>query len=94
LNEYEKQKKVYLSLIKDVDADFFIVHARHGKQTYKDKTDFSVYEECAKTGKTVIANGDIKTKEQVDYLKSVGVKGVMIGRAAIEDPLIFAKLKE
>ncbi len=93
LNEYEKEKKVYLNLIKEVDADFFIVHARHGKQIYKEPADFSIYEECVKTGKKIIANGDIMTKENIKFLKSIGVQGAMIGRAAIEDPLIFAKLK-
>jgi len=68
LNEFEKEKKVYLTLIKEIDADFFIVHARHGKQTYKDNADFLVYEKCVKTGKKIIANGDIKTKEQIDFL--------------------------
>ncbi len=94
LNSYEKQKKVYLNLIKNVNADFFIVHARHGKQTYADKADFSVYKECVATGKKIIANGDIKTLEQVKELQELGVEGVMIGRAAVEDPQIFNEIKE
>ena len=89
MNQYEKEKKVYLNLIKKVEADFFIVHAKHGKERSRDPADFSVYEECVNTGKIIIANGDIKTKEQIDYLKSIGVKGAMIGRAAIENPDIF-----
>lgn len=93
LNQFEKEKKTYLNLIKEVDADFFIVHARHGKQGYKSKADFSVYKACVDTGKIIIANGDIATKEQVDSLKSIGIKGVMIGQAAIKDPSIFNKLK-
>jgi tRNA-dihydrouridine synthase B len=93
LNEYEKEKKVYLNLIREVDADFFIVHARHGKETYNEPADFSVYPECVKTGKSIIANGDIKTKEQADKLKSIGVKGAMIGREAIRNPLIFEEIK-
>src|SRR3989344_2185320 len=93
LNKYEKEKKAYLNLIDAVDADFFVVHARHGQQTYAEPADFSVYEECVKTGKTIIANGDIKTKEQIDFLKGVGVRGAMIGRTAVNDPTIFARLK-
>jgi tRNA-dihydrouridine synthase len=93
MNDFEKEKKVYLRLIKDTDADFYIVHARHAKQTYNDAADHSVFAECVATGKTIIANGDIKTKEQVEGLRSLGVKGVMIGRAAIRDPLIFSELK-
>lgn len=93
LNKYEKEKKAYLNLIKGVNADFFIVHARHGNQTYNEKADWNVFPECAKTGKNIIANGDIKTKDDVEKIRSFGCKGVMIGRAAITNPLIFAELK-
>lgn len=93
MNKFEKKKKVYLNLINEVDADFFIVHARHGKETEKDPADFSVYPECVNTNKIIIANGDIKTKEQIQHLKSIGIKGAMIGRAASESPGIFNNLK-
>lgn len=91
LNQFEKDRKAYLSLINNVDADYFIVHARHGKETYADKADWTVFAKCIKTGKNIIANGDIKTKEDVEKLKDC--KGVMIGREAVFDPLIFLKLK-
>lgn len=93
LTKQDKEMKVYLNLINAVDADFFVVHARYGNQSYEEPADFSVYEECVKTGKTIIANGDIRTIEQVKYLKGIGVKGVMIGRGAVSDPAIFNKLK-
>ena len=91
LNQHEKEKKVYLNLINGVNADFFIVHARHGKQTYNEKADLSVIPECIATGKNIIANGDITTKSDVEKLRDCA--GVMIGRAAITNPLIFAELK-
>jgi tRNA-dihydrouridine synthase B len=93
LNERDKSHKTYLNLINAVDADFIVVHARYGIQRYADAADFSIYDECVKTGKPIIANGDIRTREQVDYLKSIGVIGVMIGRAAVIEPSIFNKLK-
>lgn len=93
MNQFEKEKKVYLNLIKELDVDFFIVHARHSKETYKNPADFSVYEGCVKTNKVIIANGDIKTKEQIDYLKSIGLKGAMIGQAALKNPNIFNEIK-
>jgi len=93
MNKFEKDKKVYLNLIKEVDADFFIVHAKHGKESYSDDSDFSVYKECVETGKVIIANGDIETKEQIEFLKSIGVKGAMIGRAAIKNKNIFKSLR-
>jgi tRNA-dihydrouridine synthase B len=93
ITQRDKENKIYLNLINGVDADYFIVHARHGTQTYSDKADFSVYEECVKTGKIIIANGDIKTKEQIEYLQRIGVKGAMIGREAVRNPAIFNQLK-
>lgn len=92
-NIFEKQKKVYLNLINGVDADFFAVHARHGSEHYETKPDYSVFPECVKTGKEIIANGDIDNREKVILLKDMGVKGVMIGRAAVRNPAIFERLK-
>lgn len=91
LNKREKEKKVYLHLINEVNADFFIVHARHGNQTYQDHSDWSVFSSCLSTGKKIIANGDIKTTEDVCMLKDCD--GVMIGKAALMNPNIFLELK-
>ncbi len=93
LNEKEKKRKVYLHMIEAADADFFIIHARHGAQGYDQPADFTVFEDCVNTGKYIVANGDIRTKEQLEDLKEIGVKGVMIGRNAVIDPTIFNKLK-
>ena len=94
MNQFEKEKKTYLNLINEVDAEFFVIHARHGKESYDDPADFSVYNEIVKTVKIIIANGDINNNEQIQYLKSIGVRGAMIGRAAIENPGIFNILKQ
>jgi tRNA-dihydrouridine synthase B len=94
MNQFEKEKKTYLNLINEVDADFFVIHARHGKERDKDPADFKIYEECVKTKKVIIANGDIETKEQIKYLKNIGIKGAMIGRAALKNPSIFNYLKQ
>ena len=93
LDNYEKQKGAYLNLIKNADASFFVVHARTAKQTLDDRADFSVYEKCADTGKKIVANGDIKTREQVAALKEMGLHGAMVGRAAMANPKIFRELQ-
>ncbi|MBW6451958.1 MAG: tRNA-dihydrouridine synthase family protein [DPANN group archaeon] len=94
LNGYEKDKKAYLNLINQIDADFFVVHARHGKQNYSDKADWTTFPDCVSTGKNIVANGDIKKKEDVDKMKEFGCCGVMIGREAVINPLIFSQLKD
>ncbi len=93
LNEYEKEKGVYLNLIRNVDASFFAVHAKTSKQTEDDPADFSVYARCVDTGKRIVANGDIRTRAQVRELEQSGLYGAMIGRAAIGNPGIFKELK-
>ena len=93
VDNYEKQKGAYLNLIKGVDASFFAVHARTAEQTLGSKADFSVYGECAETGKRIVANGDIKTKEQVASLRALGLHGAMVGRAAMGNPGIFKELR-
>jgi len=94
LNKYEKDKGAYLNLIEKVDASFFVVHAKTADQTDSDAADFSVYSSCVATGKKIVANGDIKTHSQIDKLKKDGLYGAMIGRAAMENPNIFEKLKK
>lgn len=97
LNSYEKEKKVFLNIIRSTTPDFFIVHARHGAQKYAEPADFSAYKEIVdeanKLGKIIVANGDIVSKEKVDMLKSVGIRGAMVGRGAVWNPSIFDKLK-
>ena len=93
MNSYEKKMKTYLNLINGVEADFFVVHARHGAEHYEVPADYRVFPEIVGTGKVIIANGDIDSVSKVNYLKKMGVSGVMIGRAAVTDPGIFERLK-
>lgn len=93
ITKKEKQEKVYLKLIEQVDADFFVVHARYRSESYEKKADWSVFPECVETGKEIVANGDIQTKEDVKKIQAMGCIGIMIGRAAVKNPLIFGQLK-
>ncbi|MCE7743457.1 MAG: tRNA-dihydrouridine synthase family protein [Candidatus Heimdallarchaeota archaeon] len=93
VNFTEKKEKVYLKLIEKVEADFFIVHARYRSESYEIKADWSVFPECVETGKAIVANGDIITQEDVEKMKEIGCVGVMIGRTAMNNPLIFGQLR-
>jgi tRNA-dihydrouridine synthase len=90
-NEYEKRHKIYLNSIREVNADFFIVHAKTATQESRELEDSSVYPECveAASGKPIIANGGINSSEKVKQVKAMGVSGAMIGRAALMNPAIF-----
>ena len=73
----------------------FIVHGRHGKEHYDAPNDFSaVHDAIEATGAhNIIANGDVHTLEQVLRCREMGAAGVMIGRAAVKNPMIFSQLK-
>ncbi len=93
MTRQETLDKVYLKLIEKVNADFFVVHARYRSQSYKVPPKWDIFVECVATGKEIIANGDIKSHEDVNLLEEMGCSGVMIGRQAIINPLIFGQLK-
>ncbi len=82
-------KKVYLSLLKNVDADAFIIHARHAQESSREPPHWDIFEECIATGKRIIPNGDMSERGHISYFKDRGIKEVMIGRAALRDPSVF-----
>ena len=82
-----------MNLIKNVDADFFIVHSRHAKQESNEEPNWNVYEDCVRTGKRIVANGGISKKEDLKLFEYLGMKEVMIGTAALKNPSIFRVLK-
>lgn len=92
LSQYEKEKGVFLNLINGVDASFFIVHPRTAMQTELDPADVSVYKRCIATGKKIVANGGIRTREQAAEMKEKGMYGAMIGKMAIDNLNVFKEL--
>ena len=95
LNQFEKDNKLYLNSIRGVDPDFFIIHAKHAGQSSTEPEDYSVFPECVQEsrGIPIVANGGIDSSDKVRMLQRQGVKGVMIGRAALVNPLIFDQIK-
>lgn len=81
-------------LAEDCGIKLIAIHGRTRSQKFKGK---ARYEEIATVKQNlkipVIVNGDIDTAEKANYLiKSYNFDGVMIGRAAIGNPFIFAEL--
>ena len=81
-------------LAEDCGIKLIAIHGRTRRQKFKGK---ARYEEIATVKQNlkipVIVNGDIDTAEKANYLiKSYNFDGVMIGRAAIGNPFIFAEL--
>ncbi len=98
MNASEQNYKVYLRLIEGTNADFYIVHAKHGMQRSDEPAQpSSIYTECVevakKNGKEIIANGDLNSSAKVKEVQKLGVSGVMIARGALRNPAIFDVLK-
>jgi nifR3 family TIM-barrel protein len=80
-----------IPLLEKAGVDMITFHPRLATQFYTGKADWSLFKIARKlTGKTLIANGDIKSPLDVEhFLVNYGVDGVMIGRKALEAPYIF-----
>ena len=77
-------------------ADYIAVHGRTRAGRYKAAVDYDAIREIKEAVSIpVIANGDIDSPQKAaKVLEYTGADGVMIGRAAIKEPWIFAQIKE
>lgn len=75
-------------------ASAVILHARTREQQYGGKADWSAFSELKRAVSVpVVANGDIKTKADADFVKSeYGADAVMIGRQALGRPWVLAEV--
>ncbi|MBR6778734.1 MAG: tRNA-dihydrouridine synthase family protein [Clostridia bacterium] len=84
----------FAQMCEECGVSFLTLHARTKEQGYAGEVDKSAYEKLIKSVNIpVFWSGDIKTQSDLDYAKSIGCSGVMIGRAAMGNPEIFCKLK-
>lgn len=75
-------------------ASAVILHARTREQQYGGKADWSAFGELKRAVSVpVVANGDIKTKADADFVKSeYGADAVMVGRQALGRPWVLAEV--
>lgn len=84
----------FAKMCESIGVDFITLHARTREQGYSGDVDKNAYQTLIQgVNIPVIWSGDIKTAKDVQYAKSIGCAGVMIGREALGNPEIFAKLK-
>lgn len=76
-------------------VDFLILHPRTVVQEYDGSADHAITANVVRrTSIPVIANGDIRTAiEGQRILRETGAAGLMLGRGAISDPLLFDRLR-
>ena len=84
----------FAKMCEECGVSFITLHARTREQGYAGEVDKSAYKKLIDVVKIpVFWSGDISTVDDVDYAKSIGCAGVMIGRNSMGNPEIFSKLK-
>jgi tRNA-dihydrouridine synthase B len=94
---YDNPAQIFtlLPLFESAGVDFLVLHPRTVVQGYAGPADHSVTAAVVRrTRLPVIANGDIRTvADGKRVLKETGAAGLMLGRGAIADPLLFERLR-
>lgn len=94
---YDDPQQVFslLPLFESAKVDFLVLHPRTVKQAYNGFADHAVTAEVVKqTTIPVIANGDIRSSAGgLRVLKETGAAGLMLGRGAIGEPMLFERLR-
>ena len=84
-----------LPLFETASVDFLVLHPRTVVQKYGGAADHAVTAQVVRhTRLPVIANGDIRSAAVgLRVLHETGAAGLMLGRGAIADPLLFERLR-
>jgi nifR3 family TIM-barrel protein len=81
-------------ILEDAGIAAVAVHGRTKEQGYSGVADWDVIAQTAAAVRIpVIGNGDLTSAGDVASRMSTGVRGVMLGRAAMSAPWIFAEIK-
>ncbi len=82
-------------ILEDVGIQAIAIHGRTRAQAYSGDADWEVIDHCARiVNIPVIGNGDITSGLDVEKRRdTTAVKGVMIGRAAMQYPWVFREAK-
>lgn len=82
-------------LLEDCGIQAVAIHGRTRSQGYRGEADWEIIDESAQSVKIpIIGNGDIDSAAILKKRKeSTAVSGVMIGRAAMQNPWIFSEAK-
>ena len=94
---YDDPEQIFslLPLLESAGVDFLILHPRTVVQEYGGSADHRITSRVVRSTRLpVIANGDIRTAADGErVLAETGAAGLMLGRGAIADPLLFRRLR-
>lgn len=97
---WEESDKPIVSVVErlqDIGIQGVSIHGRTRSQFYSGEADWTLIGEIKGNPRVqipIIGNGDIDSAEKAfDFKKRYGVDGIMIGRATIGNPWIFAEIR-
>jgi tRNA-dihydrouridine synthase B len=92
--EDQRTYKLIARIVEENGGSLIAIHGRTKEQSYGGQADWDAIAEVkAAVRIPVIGNGDVKSAADIDRLKQYsGCDAVMIGRAAMANPWIFARL--
>lgn len=94
---YDDPEQIFslLPIFENSGIDFIVIHSRTVVQKYSGSADHDLTRRVVdNTSLPVIANGDVTTADMgMQVLEKTGAAGLMIGRGAIMDPLIFQRMR-
>lgn len=94
---YDDLRQIFtlLPVFEGEGVDFVVLHPRTVKQGYRGAADHGVTAGVvAATSLPVLANGDVVTAAiGREVLAQTGAEGLMLGRGAVADPLLFERLR-
>lgn len=83
-----------LDAVESAGAEGITVHARYTSQMHGGEVHFGVLSEVVSRAKIpVTGNGSVTDRKTAAAFAALGVDAVMVGRAALADPAVFARLK-
>lgn len=93
---WDEKTRNYLEIARiaeECGAQLIAVHGRTKAQTYTGTADWDAIAEIKSRARVpIIANGDVRSVADIAAVKArTGCDGVMIGRAALENPWIFSR---
>lgn len=93
-NKGENFSKTLAELSERAGASALAVHGRTREEYYQGHSDWNaVAEAAAAVDIPVILSGDIHNLQDAERALKTGVKSLMIGRAAVGDPVLFRRIK-
>jgi len=84
-----------LPRFEEAGVDFVVLHPRTVAQGFRGRADHALTAEVvSRTRLPVIANGDVTTAAEARrVLQETGAAGLMLGRGALADPLLFERVR-